>query len=552
MRQQKHSIDGFVPRRPSGQVGRPITHNMPTAGGASGLVQSASAASTAAVAAPVLTRTPHGLNRRDIDDSLKDIDTGSSDGKKSSLKRGGRLSRLAKPQARRIVLWAIVALLAVSAIAGGWLAFKAFQNGGNVFKGNILDVLQHAPLKEDANGRTNILIFGTSEDDPGHEAAYLTDSIMVLSVDQDKKDARMFNLPRDLEVEYGQACTPGHSGKINVVYGCNYDDGDDEAAGAAALQKTVAEVTGLDIQYYAHVNYSVVRQSVDAVGGITVTIESRDPRGQMDSNFDWKCGVGDPKVSRAERLRRCPPSGHFIDYPNGPVQLDAEHALYLAQARGDLAPTYGFEQSNFDREKNQQKIVKALREKALSAGTLTNISKVSALLDAFGNNLRTSFEAKEIQTLVSLAKDIPNDKIQSISLIDGDDAVLLGNANPKAGMYEYSGIQAFLAKKLSSDQVAVEEAHVMVLNGSGVAGVAQQEADKLTAQAFTITGVDNAPEGDYGKAKIYQIGTGMPATKAKLEAIYGVKSVTATPPVAVTGDTNFVVVIGQASTSQSQ
>lgn len=550
MRQQKHSIDGFVPRRPSGRVGQSITPNMPGASGASGLVQSASPASAAAVSAPVLTRTEHGLTRRDIDDSLKDIDTGSSN-KKAPLKRG-RFSRLTKAQTRRIVLWVIISLLVVSALAGGWLAFKAFQTGGNVFKGNFLDVLQHAPLKEDANGRTNILIFGTSEDDPGHEAAYLTDSIMVLSIDQDKKDARMFNLPRDLEVEYGKGCMSGYRGKINVVYGCNYDDGNDEEAGAAALQETVGEVTGLDIQYYAHVNYTVVRQAVDAVGGITVTIESRDPRGQMDSNFDWKCGLGDPKVSRAERLRRCPPSGHFIDYPNGPVQLDAEHALYLAQARGDLAPTYGFEQSNFDREKNQQKIVKALREKALSAGTLTNIAKVSALMDAFGNNLRTSFEAKEIQTLVSLAKDIPNDKIQSISLIDGDDAVLLGNANPKAGMYEYGDIQAFLAKKLSSDQVAVEEAHVVVLNGSGVAGVAQQEADKLTAQAFTVTGIDNAPEADYGKAKIYQIGTGMPATKAKLESIYGVKAVTTTPPVAVTGDTNFVVVIGQAPTSQSQ
>lgn len=547
MRQPTHSIDGFVPRRPSRQMGGHIGSDAPAASGASGLMQPTPLPAAGPIQAPVLTRTEHGLTRRDIDDSLKDIDDQPRDSKKGHRKG----IRAPKMRTKRIILWASIVLAVIALAVGGWLAYKALQAGGNVFKGNLLGVLQSAPLQEDANGRTNILVFGTSEDDPGHEAAYLTDSIMILSVDQDKKDARMFSLPRDLEVDYGTACMSGYRGKINVVYGCHYEDGENEEAGAKALQQTVSEVTGLDMHYYVHVNYTVVRQAVAAVDGITVTIESRDPRGQMDANFDWKCGLGDPKVSRAERLRRCPPSGHYIDYPNGPVKLDAEHALYLAQARG-AGVNYGFEQSNFDREKNQQKIVKALREKAMSAGTLTNVGKVSGLLEAFGDNLRTSFEAKEMQTLVSLAKDMPSDKIQSISLSDGDTPVLLGNGNPAAGMYEFGDIHAFLAKKLSGNQVAIEEANVVVLNGTGVPGVAQQEADKLTAQAFTVTGVDNAPEGEYGKAKIYQIGTGMPATKAKLESIYGVKVLTETPPVAVTGDTNFVVIIGQAPSSQSQ
>lgn len=496
--------------------------------------------------ASVLTHTDHGLTRRDIDDSLKDIDTQPQASKTPKRPIGSK-----KSLKRRVIFWVIISLVVLSLSAAGWLAYKAMTAGGNVFKGNFLEVLQKAPLKEDVNGRTNILIFGTSEDDPGHEAAYLTDSIMVLSVDQDKKDARMFNLPRDLNVEYGDLCIPGSRGKINVVYGCFYEDGANEPAGAEGLKRVVGEVTGLEMHYYAHVNYTVVRQAVDAVGGVTVTIESRDPRGQMDPNFDWKCGVGDPKVSRAERIRRCPPSGHFIDFPNGPVNLNADQALYLAQARG-ASGGYGLEKSNFDREKNQQKIVKALRDKALSAGTLTNLSKVTGLIDAFGDNLRTSFETKELATLVDLAKNIPSEQIQSISFVEDDAAVLAGDGNPVAGEYEYADLQRYIAKKLSNNQVAIEEASVVVLNGTGVAGVAQQEADKLTTQGFTVTGVDNAPEGSYGKAKLYQVGTGMPATKAKLESMYGVKALTETPPVTVTGDTNFVLIIGQASTSQSQ
>lgn len=543
MRQNKHSIDGFVPRRSTGQVGGRISERAPDATGGSGL-QRPTVGQAPTPEAPVLRRSTHGLRRSEISESLSSIDQPAE---AAGGKRRRKHAKQPKSRTRRIVFWVVIGLLVIGLGMGGWLAYKAYVASSNVFKGNIFDILQSQPLKQDENGRTNILLFGTSEDDPGHAAPYLTDSIIILSVDQKNKDAKMFNLPRDLMVEYGTACLSGYRGKINEVYGCHYNDGQDEAAGAAALQKTVTEVTGVDLQYYAHVNYTVVREAVGAVGGIEVTIESRDPRGQMDANFDWKCGVGDYKVSRAEVLQRCPPSGHFIDYQNGPVTLDAEHALYLAQARGE-GMSYGFEMSNFDREKNQQKIIKALREKAMSAGTLTNIGKVTSLIDAFGNNLRTNFETKEISTLMTLAKEIPSDKIQSISLVDGDTAVLSGDGNPTAGPYQFGQIHTLIAKKLTSNPVVQEEAKVIVLNGSGVAGVAQTEADKLEKAGMVITDIDNAPEGDYGKATIYQLGTGMSATKAKLESLYGVTVSTGQPPVTVTGETNFVVIIGQATT----
>ena len=356
------------------------------------------------------------------------------------------------------------------------------------------------------------------------------------------------SLPRDMEVKYGMACNAGYQGRINEYFGCvggNTDSIDERRAALTKTAEFVGGILGLDIQYGVNVNYTVMRELVSAVGSITVTIESRDPRGQMDSNFDWKCGEGDRKVSAAERKRRCPPSGHFIDYPNGPVELDAEHALYLAQARGDRAPTYGFEQSNFDREKNQQKIVKAIREKALSAGVLADFTKVSGVLDALGNNLRTTFEAKEVRTLVSLAKDIPSESIQSISFIDAEPSLMDGNGEPTAGMFQFAAIQAYVKKKLSSNPVVREEANIVVMNGSGVAGIGQKEADKLTADGFTISKIANAPAGTYGDVEVYQIGEGMTATKEKLASLFGVEVKAGTPPGVVPGGANFVVIFGK-------
>ena len=43
---------------------------------------------------------------------------------------------------------------------------------------------------------------------------------MILSVNQDKKDAYMFNIPRDLYVKFGTACNSGYAGKINEYFYC--------------------------------------------------------------------------------------------------------------------------------------------------------------------------------------------------------------------------------------------------------------------------------------------------------------------------------------------
>lgn len=551
------SMDGFVPRRANRQVGGEISANkkqqvkQPTSATAQRR-QEPRKILTAAEA----EKQARPLSRNEIDESLRSIDE-PSQGKAKRRKNPEQKSRR-----RKWILRGLLAVVVVAVLIGGYVFIKGLIATSNVFQGNILEVFQNQPLKEDANGRSNILIVGTSEDDPGHQGGSLTDSMMILSLDQDNKNAYMISIPRDLYVKFGKACNSGYAGKINEYYNC-VKEGDDKEQIQAALTNEagfVGDIFGLDVQYGVNVNYTVMRELVKAVGGsITVTIESRDPRGQMDSNFDWKCGVGDRKVSRAEVLKRCPPSGHFIDYPNGPVTLDPERALYLAQARGDRAPTYGFEQSNFDREKNQQKIIKALREKAVSAGTLSDFGKVTAIIDALGNNLRTTFDAKEIRTLISLAQDIKSEDIQSISLIDGDEPVMTtGNVNgmsvvrPVAGVYDYSGLRSLLQKKLSSDPVVREAAPIAVYNGSGVAGVAQTEADKLSDKNYEVKTVANVPQaGEYARYTVYKIGDGNSGTAAALKKLYGVEVKKASPPFTVDPSVKFVIIVGKAPETQT-
>lgn len=530
-------MDGFVPRRSGEQLGD-LHRQTPTQ--ATKIVAKRQLHTGDRLEHSLQKEESPRLTRSEINASLRDIDQ-PLDGKKLTRRQRHKANKKPMTRKRRIIKWAIIGILVLVLAIGGYFGFKMLSNTSKIFKGNILEAFtQNVPLKQDANGRSNILIFGTAEDDAGgeHDGGNLTDSIMVLSIDQTRKDAYMVSLPRDLWIQYAETCVVGNQGKLNAAYFCGSDDGANEEAGSLALRAKAGEITGLDIQYSVHMNFTAVVEAVNAVGGVDIKVESSDPSATrvFDPIMDWKC------------KNTC----HYVDYKVGEIaHMDGDHALAFARARGSSYGSQGLPGGNFDREKNQQKVMIALREKAASAGTLTNLGAVTGLMDALGNNLRTNFDAKEIRTLMTLGNEIKTDQIKSISLVEETDPlVTTGNVNqqsivrPIAGLMDYTDIQSYIREQVSSDPVTKEKAGIEVLNGSETAGVAQRQADKLNEQGFIISDVGNAPDGQYDKTTIYQIGTGNPATAAKLKAVYGVEITTTAPPFQVVGDAKFVVVFG--------
>lgn len=525
MSKKNNSIDGFsLRRRDESRVRNLGADPVPER-----FLKNASTKAVPAAEKTELSKPAHeGLKRSDIDESLKKFEEKPFKKKKRITKKG--VKRFFK------VLAVIIVLI------GLFLLVKAFIAGSKIFGGNLFDAFSSSqPLKQDANGRSNILIFGTSEDDPHqHDGAALTDSIMIVSLDQTKKVAAITSVPRDLWVKYDDDCQFGYQGKINVVYECadpNKKDGEYSEKGAAALRKKVGEVYGLDMQYSVFVGYKAVQQAVDAVGGVDVTIESSDPRGILDRNFDWECNF------------KC----YLVKYPNGPAHLDGKHALALSRARND-AGGYGLSRGNFDREINQQKILVALRNKASSAGTLANPVAASGLIDSMGDNIRTNFVSGEIKTLINLARDIDDKKIDRFSLIDEIPPLLTTGmvsgqsvVRPVAGVSDYSDIQAYIQKRLTQDEATKENARISVLNGSGRTGAAKEMKDKLTAKGFNVVNVgDAAVSKEYGKVAIYKISkTKQPATNAKIKKTLKAPVKTDPLPYGMTSDADFVVIVGE-------
>lgn len=548
MNNKQSSIDGFIPRKSGSQLGERHALHMSSEVTARRDHSNHDAQNTS-----VGTIRPNqAIARSDIDKSLSQIDDPETPpaGKVSRRERRRlkQAQRTHGQKTRRRIIKIIAILVAVGLLAvGGFLIYRLLVAAGLAFNGKPLDLLQSQSLKQDANGRSNFLVLGTTDDDPKHQANNLTDTVMVVSVDQKNKNAYMFSLPRDLYVNYGQPCLSGDKGKLNVYFSCS-NAGTDEAAEKDRLAKTqkfIGDILGMDIQYAVHVNSVVVRDSVDAVGGIDVDIQgSGGAPGILDRNFDWGCNY----------------TCYRVKYDNGVHHLNGEQAMFLAMARGDTAPTYGLARSNFDREQNQQKIMVALKQKATSTGTLTNLTAITKLIDAVGNNLRTNVDTKEIRTIMDIANTMKPADIHTVDFLTSGDTPLFTTGSiagagsvvyPAAGVGVYGDLRAFVAKQLSSNPVVRESPRVVVLNGSETNGVARAAADELEKAGFTISTTDNAPKGTYGKVTIYQINAKKTASAAKLKQLYGVELTDKKPPLAVSADTDFVIVIGDASVVKS-
>jgi LCP family protein required for cell wall assembly len=389
---------------------------------------------------------------------------------------------------KKKIFLAVLLLLIIPSIYFGYRYTKALNNIGG---GSIANILVPTKLKGEDQGRVNILVSGTSEDDPGHEGAELTDSIMIISINTVDNSALMLSIPRDLWVNYGTSSKLGSAGKINEAYfrGKEGETNDKLATdkGMKNLAEVVSKVTGLEIPYYLKIDYQAFRESVDAVGGVDIDIDSGDPYCVGGGGvYDVYTGI---KLSK------------------GVQHLSGEQALNLSRSR-NAGGGCGMAGSDFSRADYQRQILVEIRKKALSAGTLSNPKKIADLLDSAGDNINHNFQANEIVRLYEVGKSVNDSSIASEGLSTSN--VLIDYSAPngskalsvQGGAANYSKISQFVRRLTSNDPIVKEQPSVVVLNGTNIPGLAAKKADNLESLGVEVVDTANAPSKNYQNNQI--------------------------------------------------
>lgn len=304
-----------------------------------------------------------------------------------------------------------------------WDAINISRASNQMFgSGNLFSLLGTKSLQGSERGRVNILLVGYSKDDPGHPAAKLTDSIILLSLSTKNHTGYMLSIPRDLYVQiphFGYA-------KINEAY----QDGS-----ISLLRRVVSRSFKVPIDYYVILNYGAVRETVNALGGIDIKVKSQDKR-----------GLYDPNINKLD--------GGPLRLKNGWHHLDGQTALNYTRARGDDYRAYGFAAADFDRTQHQRQVLAAIKGE-LSWALVLNPLQNGKLFQAIAKNVKTDVRTGEARPLFGLFHGVKDKDLKSVSLnkLDGQNllasyATPVGSSAliPAAGLNDYSQIRAAIDK----------------------------------------------------------------------------------------------------------
>lgn len=254
---------------------------------------------------------------------------------------------------------------------------------GSALGQTFADVFEGAESDPDASPelpvldeRVNVLLIGI--DKTAARSATLTDTMMVVSLDPVAGTVSMVSIPRDMvSVPLGDGNVFGP--KINGLLSYaerNEDEFPD--GGIAALQGALGALLGIQIDYYAQMDFDGFRTMVDAVGGIDVDVE----RAFSDPGYN---------------------GGRGFSMTAGPHHLDGETALaYVRSRKGDG-------ESDFTRAARQQQVLLGMRDAAMSGGSL--LWELPGLLNAVGGTFRTDVPVALLPQLAAVADEMERDAV---------------------------------------------------------------------------------------------------------------------------------------------
>ncbi|HVA24510.1 MAG TPA: LCP family protein [Chloroflexota bacterium] len=378
-------------------------------------------------------------------------------------------------------------------------------------------------------GRINVLLMGYGGG--GHDGAYLTDSMMVLTLDQQTKKAAMISVPRDIWVKIPYSSTTGAFSKLNAAYAIGVDDQGfpnkapeyKGAAGGGALASTVVGgILGIKIDYWVAVDFHAFRSVVDSLGGVDVNVEKTFTDPLYPRNDDPTIDAGWMTV-------------HF----NAGLQhMTGERAIEYARSRHSLQ-----DGTDFGRSRRQQLLLLAIKNKAL---TPEGATKVFGLMDALSSDFKTNMNIGQIRALADLAKTVDPAALQRVSidntnfLVDAESgdgqAVLVAQAK------SWLPLRSYIAGLLLDPAIKTENATVQLWNASGLSGAAGTATSMLHDIGLQTLPPQNVDSGAIQQNDIHDFSQGKDASTVNyLASLFGAKVINDTPTPADRADIKVIL-----------
>ncbi|MGO1862409.1 MAG: LCP family glycopolymer transferase [Staphylococcus equorum] len=259
----------------------------------------------------------------------------------------------------KLILWFFGILVLLALLAVIYLGFKIFSVGGSIH--NPLDrdksSLRDKDVNLDDGDPFTVALFGVDSDAKrdAEGGGQRSDTVMVLSINPQKKTTEIVSIPRDTQAEI---VGKGTTEKINHAYAYG---GHDMAV------KSVENLLNVPIDHYATIDMDGMQDMIDTVGGINVTSNASFSY----DGYQFSEGV----------------QSH----------MDGEEAMAFIRSRKEEGAG-----GDFGRQERQQLVIQGLANKLTSISSVTHFN---SLMNHVEDNVKTDLTVGELNKIRSNYND---------------------------------------------------------------------------------------------------------------------------------------------------
>lgn len=232
--------------------------------------------------------------------------------------------------------------------------------------------------KESVSVEPMIFLLAGVDSRDGGGGVMNTDVLMLVSFNPDTKSTSFLSLPRDLLLK--PKSLP--SRKANYYYAYHYIK--DKTEAIPNTKEFFSNLLGLPIDHMVVVNFDVLQETVDLLGGLTIDVD-------MDMKY----------TDTAD--------GTHIDLKKGLQKLDGKQVLDFVRYRKSNQGTA--ESSDFQRNDRQQQVIKQILDKL---GNFQGVSQWGNVLDIIGDNVKTDIPQADLQQWLLNFPKLKPDHINSL------------------------------------------------------------------------------------------------------------------------------------------
>ena len=212
-----------------------------------------------------------------------------------------------------------------------------------------------------------------------------TDTMIILTVDTNNQKIKLMSLMRDIIV-----AIPGHeNNRLNAAY---------VFGGADLLLQTIENNFGIHIERYLGVNFSILADLIDQIGGLTLTVESEYYMDRINAVIKE-----DNKVLG-------------LNENDGLLTQAGEQLMTGKQAQAYARYRYGTSDGDFGRTARQREVITKIFHRL----TEMSLVELSALAMSNIDNVVTNLTLQDIMLLAPAMLSLKDAEIKELRLpVDG-------------------------------------------------------------------------------------------------------------------------------------